>query len=144
MLYNLLTPFADDFLFFNLFRYLTFRTGGALMTALFICFIIAPPMIRWLKKKQKEGQPIRADGPETHFKKAGTPTMGGLMILISVTISTILWADLTNKFVWYALIVMVGYGLIGFCDDYLKLTKKNTKGLPGKLKILVQIIIGLA
>jgi phospho-N-acetylmuramoyl-pentapeptide-transferase len=144
MLYNLLTPFADEFLFFNLFRYLTFRTGGAIMTALVICFLIAPAMIRWLKKKQKEGQPIRSDGPQTHFAKAGTPTMGGLMILISVTISTILWADLTNKFVWYALMVMVGYGLIGFGDDYLKLTKKNTKGLPGKLKLLLQFIIGLS
>ncbi len=143
MLYNLLTPFADEFLFFNLFRYLTFRTGGAIMTALVICFLIAPAMIRWLKRKQKEGQPIRTDGPQTHFAKAGTPTMGGLMILISVTISTILWADLTNKFTWYALLVMVGYGLIGFGDDYLKLTKKNTKGLPGKLKILMQLVIGL-
>jgi phospho-N-acetylmuramoyl-pentapeptide-transferase len=144
MLYNLLTPFADEFLFFNLFRYLTFRTGGAIMTALVICFLIAPAMIRWLKKKQKEGQPIRTDGPQTHFAKAGTPTMGGLMILISVSISTLLWADLTNNFVWYALLVMVGYGLIGFGDDYLKLTKKNTKGLPGKLKLLLQFIIGLS
>ena len=90
MLYSLLTPLADDFLFFNLFRYLTFRTGGAIMTALLISFIIAPPMIRWLKKKQREGQPIRNDGPESHFAKAGTPTMGGLMILISVTLSTLL------------------------------------------------------
>ncbi|HQX27096.1 MAG TPA: phospho-N-acetylmuramoyl-pentapeptide-transferase [Alphaproteobacteria bacterium] len=144
MLYNLLTPFADEFLFFNLFRYLTFRTGGAIMTALVICFLIAPAMIRWLKKKQKEGQPIRTDGPQTHFAKAGTPTMGGLMILISVSISTLLWADLTNNFVWYALLVMVGYGLIGFGDDYLKLTKRNTKGLPGKLKLLLQFIIGLS
>ena len=77
MLYWLLTPFADDFIFFNLFRYLTFRTGGAIMTALLISFVIAPPMIRWLKSKQGAGQPIRTDGPETHFKKAGTPTMGG-------------------------------------------------------------------
>lgn len=142
MLYNLLTPLADEFLFFNLFRYLTFRTGGAIMTALLICFMIAPPMIRWLKAKQKEGQPIRKEGPESHFSKAGTPTMGGLMILISVTISTILWADLTNQFVWYALFVMVGYGLIGFGDDYLKLTKRNTKGLPGKLKIFGQLLFG--
>ncbi len=143
MLYLLLTPYADQFLFFNLFRYLTFRTGGAIMTALVISFIIAPPMIRWLKKKQKEGQPIRKDGPETHFSKAGTPTMGGLMILISVSISTLLWSDLSNPLVWYALAVMIGYGLIGFGDDYLKLTKRNTKGLPGKLKIAVQILIGL-
>lgn len=143
MLYHLLTPLADEFIFFNLFRYLTFRTGGAIMTALIICFVIAPPMIRWLKAKQKEGQPIRSDGPETHFSKAGTPTMGGLMILISVTISTLLWANLANPFVWLALLVMVGYGLIGFCDDFLKLTKRNAKGLPGRLKILTQIGIGL-
>ena len=142
MLYHLLTPLADDFIFFNLFRYLTFRTGLAIMTALVICFVIAPPMIRWLKVKQKEGQPIRDDGPETHFAKAGTPTMGGLMILISVTISTLLWSDLSNPFIWYALLVMVGYGAIGFADDYLKLTKRNTKGLSGKLKLLAQFIIG--
>ncbi len=142
MLYNLLTPLADEFIFFNLFRYLTFRTGGAIMTSLVICFIIAPPMIRWLKRLQKEGQPIREDGPETHFEKAGTPTMGGLMILISVTISTLLWADIANPFIWCALLVMVGYGLIGFADDFLKLTKRNTKGLSGKLKILGQILFG--
>jgi phospho-N-acetylmuramoyl-pentapeptide-transferase len=144
MLYLLLTPYADEFIFFNLFRYLTFRTGGAIMTTLLISFLIAPSMIRWLKKKQKEGQPIRKDGPESHFSKAGTPTMGGLMILISVTISTLLWADLSNPLVWYALAVMVGYGLIGFGDDFLKLTKKNVKGLPGKLKLLAQFLIGFA
>jgi phospho-N-acetylmuramoyl-pentapeptide-transferase len=143
MLYNLLAPFAEDYIFFNLFRYLTFRTGGAILTALVISFIIAPPMIRWLKKKQKEGQPIRKDGPETHFAKAGTPTMGGLMILISVSISTLLWADLSNLYIWCALLVMIGYGLIGFGDDYLKLTKRNVKGLPGKVKIILQILIGL-
>ncbi len=143
MLYNLLTPLAEDHQIFNLFRYLTFRTGGAIMTALIISFVIAPPMIKWLKKKQKEGQPIRNDGPETHLKKAGTPTMGGLMILISVSVSTILWADLTNKFVWYAMIVMGGYGLIGFADDYLKLTKRNHKGLPGKVKLLLQFLVGI-
>ena len=143
MLYNLFSPFAHDFIFFNLFRYLTFRTVGAVMTALLISFLIAPSMIRWLKKKQKEGQPIRKDGPESHFSKAGTPTMGGLMILISVTTSTLLWSDLSNPFVWYALLVMVGYGLIGMGDDYLKLTKRNHKGLPPRLKIVCQVVIGL-
>lgn len=143
MLYLLLMPLADDFIVFNLFRYLTFRTGGAIMTALVISFLIAPRMIRWLKARQREGQPIRSDGPETHFAKAGTPTMGGLMVLISVTLSTLLWADLSNPFIWYALLVMVGYGLIGFGDDYLKLTKRNTKGLPGKLKLLLQLAIGV-
>lgn len=134
--------FADTASFFDLFRSITFRTGGAIVTSLIICFFIAKPMIRWLKSKQSEGQPIRDDGPETHFKKAGTPTMGGLMILISVVISALLWCDLTNPFVWYSLLVMVGYGAIGFADDFLKLTKRNTKGLSGKLKILGQLVIG--
>lgn len=142
MLYNLFAPYAGDFLFFNLFRYLTFRTGCAVMTSLVICFVIGPRMIRWLKSKQAEGQPIRADGPETHFKKAGTPTMGGLMILISVTISTLLWADLKNPFIWYALLVMAGFGGIGFVDDYMKLTKRNTKGMSGRMKLLIQFTIG--
>lgn len=143
MLFNLLTPLADEFIVFNLFRYLTFRTGGAILTALLIGFVIAPPMIRMLKALQAGGQPIRKEGPESHFKKAGTPTMGGLMILISVTIATLLWADLTSPFIWYALLVMVGYGLIGFADDFLKLTKRNTKGLPGRYKIIGQVGFGL-
>lgn len=141
MLYNLLYPLADDYIFFNLFRYITFRTGGAIMTALILSFIIGPRMIVWLKSLQGSGQPIRDDGPESHFKKAGTPTMGGLMILISVAASTLLWADLTNVFIWISLLVMVGFGAIGFADDYLKLTKKNPKGLSGKLKLVVQTFI---
>ena len=143
MLYNLLVPLAEDFQIFNLFRYLTFRTGGAIMTALIISFIIAPSMIRWLKVKQAGASNIREYLEEAHIKKAGTPTMGGLMILISVSISTLLWANLTNMFVWYAMLVMVGYGLIGFIDDYLKLSKSNSKGLSGKIKILAQVVIGL-
>ena len=111
------------------------------MTALVISFVIAPPMIRWLKSKQKEGQPMREVGPD-HLAKVGTPTMGGLMILISVSISTILWADLSNAFMWYSMFVLIGYGAIGFADDYLKLTKRNHKGLSGKLKILGQLAIG--
>lgn len=141
MLYNLLSPFADDFILFNLFRYLTFRTGGAIMTALIISFVMGPAFIRWLKKKQKEGQPIRADGPETHFAKAGTPTMGGVMILGSVLISTLLWADLSNSFVWYSLLVMVGFGAVGFADDYKKLTKRSTDGVSARTRILVQIAL---
>ncbi len=143
MLYNLLVPFADDFIIFNLFRYITFRTGCAIMTALLICFLIAPAMIRWLKKQQAGASNIREHLEDAHIAKAGTPTMGGLMILISVTVSTLLWADLTNIFVWLAILVMVGYGMIGFADDYLKLTKKNSKGLPGRLKLLFQLVIGL-
>jgi len=142
MLYNLLTPLADDFIVFNLFRYLTFRTGGAILTALLICFVIAPGLIRWLKSKQSGASNIREYLEEAHAAKSGTPTMGGVMVLVSVTLSTLLWADLTNALVWYALLVMVGYGLIGFADDYLKLTKTNTKGLPRKFKILGQVLIG--
>jgi phospho-N-acetylmuramoyl-pentapeptide-transferase len=141
MLYNLLTPLGDQLQFFNLFNYQTFRTGGALMTSLIISFLIGPALINWLRAKQKEGQPIRKEGPETHFKKAGTPTMGGLMILISVTVSTLLWADFFSPFIWIALLVLVGYGLIGFGDDYLKLTKRNTDGLSGRLKLLCQLLI---
>lgn len=142
MLFNLLYPLADQFGPLNLFRYITFRTGGAIMTALFICFVIGPALIRWLKRKQGDGQPIRADGMETHLKKKGTPTMGGLMILLSVVVSTLLWVDLTNAYTWIVLLVIVGFGLIGFGDDYLKLTKRNTKGLPGRLKLAGQVAIG--
>lgn len=142
MLYNLLVPLAEDVQFFNLFRYLTFRTGGAIGTALILCFLIGRPMIHWLKSLQGAGQPIREDGPEGHLVKRGTPTMGGLMILISVIIATLLWSDLTNPFVWCALAVLVGFGFIGFMDDYLKLTKKNTAGLSGRIKILLQVLIG--
>ncbi len=141
MLYNLLFPLADDFIVFNLFRYLTFRTGGALMTALIVAFVIGPSLIRGLRSRQGAGQPIRDDGPEGHFAKRGTPTMGGLMILIGVALSTLLWADLTNAYVWIVLLVTTGFGLIGFFDDYLKLTKRNSRGLPGKMKLVLQVLI---
>ena len=143
MLYHLLYPLAADFGPFNLFRYLTFRTGGAILTALIISFLVGPALIRWLKKKQGEGQPIRADGPETHLKKKGTPTMGGLMILIAVFVSTLLWVDLSNAYVWIVLLVTVGFGLVGFGDDYLKLTKRNPKGLPGRAKLVAQVGVSL-
>jgi phospho-N-acetylmuramoyl-pentapeptide-transferase len=142
MLFNLLPAFADDFQFFNLFRYLTFRAGGAVITALILSFVLGPSLIRWLKKKQGEGQPIREDGPESHLlTKRGTPTMGGVLILFSLTVSTLLWADLSNPYVWTVLLVTGGFGMIGFADDYLKLTKRNTKGLPGKLKLAAQFVI---
>ena len=143
MLPALFAPLADQSLFFNLFRYLTFRTGAAMMTALVLAFVIGPWLIRALKARQGAGQPIREDGPEGHFKKRGTPTMGGLMILIAIVVSTILWADLRNTFVWITLLVTIGFGLVGFGDDYLKLTKRNPKGLSGKLKLLVQGAIAL-
>jgi phospho-N-acetylmuramoyl-pentapeptide-transferase len=124
MLYNLLFPLASHGAFFNLFKYLTFRSGGAVMTALIISFIIGPRLIAWLRLKQKGGQPIRDDGPESHLlTKKGTPTMGGLMMLFSVTVSTILWADISNHYVWIALFVTLAYGLIGFADDYMKVSK---------------------
>lgn len=144
MLCNLLSPLADDFQLFNLFRYLTFRTGGAIMTALIICFLIGPGMIRWLKSKQAEGQPIRdaSIGPD-HIAKAGTPTMGGLMILLSAGVSVFLWSDLTNPYVWIVLGVIAGFGLIGLADDYAKLTKRSHQGVPGKVRLGLEFLIAL-
>jgi phospho-N-acetylmuramoyl-pentapeptide-transferase len=144
MLFNLLAPLADEIQLFNLFRYLTFRSGGAVLTALVISFILGPTVIRWLKSKQGEGQPIRLDGPESHLlTKKGTPTMGGVLILLALASSTLLWADLGNRYVWIVLWVTIGYGAVGFGDDFLKLTKRNSKGLPGRLKLVLQIAIGL-
>ncbi|MCB9965726.1 MAG: phospho-N-acetylmuramoyl-pentapeptide-transferase [Rhodospirillales bacterium] len=142
MLYNLLYPFADEFALFNLFKYLTFRTGGAVMTALLIGFVIGPKVIRWLKKKQGEGQPLREIGPD-HAHKHGTPTMGGLMILISAGVSTLLWADLTNLYVWMVLGVFIGFGMIGFADDFKKLTKRSHLGVSGKVRLLLESGIAL-
>lgn len=142
MLYNLLVPLAEQFSPLNLFRYLTFRSGGAVFTALLICFIIGPRVIRWLKSRQGAGQPIRSDGPAHHLQtKKGTPTMGGVMILISLGISTLLWADLANPYVWITLGVTFGFGAVGFVDDYLKLTKRNTRGFAGRYKILIETVI---
>lgn len=141
MLFHLLAPFAHNFILFNLFRYITFRTGCAMATSLLICFIFGPAIIRWLKSKQGEGQPIREDGPETHLKKKGTPTMGGLMILISVIVSTLLWMDLSNVYTWAVLFVTVGFGLVGFFDDYSKLTHRSTDGVPARVRLAIQIII---
>ena len=143
MLFNLLVPFAGDFGPLNLFRYLTFRTGGAVITALFIAFLVGPPMIDWLRMKQSEGQPIRLDGPENHLlTKKGTPTMGGFLILLALTGSTLLWADLTSGYIWTVLVVTIGFGAIGFADDFLKVTKRNSRGLPSRLKLLAQVAIG--
>ena len=144
MLHNLLTPLADEFILFNLFRYLTFRSGAAVLTALLISFVIGPRIINWLKKKQREGQPIREDGPESHIlTKQGTPTMGGVLILLAVSISTLLWADLRNGFVWVILFITFGFGLVGFADDYLKLTRRNHKGVSGRLRLGAEIAIAL-
>lgn len=144
MLYNVLFPLADQAGILNLFKYLTFRTGGAVMTALLISFFAGPSVIRWLRRKQRRGQPIRTDGPETHLlTKKGTPTMGGILVLLALSLSTLLWADLTNPYVWIVLFVTLSYGLIGFADDFLKVSKRNTKGLPGKLKLVGQVAVAL-
>ncbi len=138
MLYYLFY-FVDFFSPFNLFRYLTFRTMGALLTALIIAFLCGKPFIAWLKSKQKDGQPIRLDGPETHLvTKKGTPTMGGVLILFSLTLSTLLWANVANPYILMTLLITLGFGVLGMMDDYLKLTKKSSKGLSGKGKLLIQ------
>ena len=145
MLPNLARPLAEQFILFNLFRYLTFRSGAACLTALAVSFWLGPKLIRWLRSVQRQGQPIRIDGPERHLiEKKGTPTMGGLLILFAMTISTLLWVDLRNGYVWAVLSVTWGYGLLGFADDYLKVTKRSHKGVPGRVKLLVQALIGLA
>jgi phospho-N-acetylmuramoyl-pentapeptide-transferase len=144
MLYALLFPLAGQVHFFNLFRYITFRAGGACLTALVVSFWLGPKIIRQLKSMQRHGQPIRLDGPERHLiEKKGTPTMGGVLILAALGVSTLLWADLENGYVWAVLFVTLGYGAIGFADDFLKLTRRNTKGVSGRVKLLAQASIGL-
>lgn len=136
---------ADQGGIFNLFNYLTFRTGGAVLTSMVICFLTGPHIINWLKSKQKKGQPIRDDGPQSHIiAKAGTPTMGGFMILLGLVVSTLLWADLESPFVWAVLVVTLSFGAIGFVDDYLKVTRASSAGVPGKLKFAIELAIGLS
>ena len=145
MLYNLLTPLAEDFQLFNLFRYLTFRSGAAALTALALSFLLAPGMIAWLRARQTNGQPIREDGPKSHLEtKRGTPTMGGALILTALVASTLLWADLANGYVWIVLAVTLCFGLVGFADDYLKLARSSSRGLPGKAKLAVQVAVSAA
>jgi phospho-N-acetylmuramoyl-pentapeptide-transferase len=145
VLNDLLVPFEGYFQPFNLFRYITFRTAGALITAVLIAFVFGAPMIRWLRKRQGKGQPIRTDGPESHLlTKTGTPTMGGLIILISFGVAALLWADLKNPYVWAVLLVTFGFGAIGFVDDYDKVTKQSHEGLSGRMRLLLEFLIGLA
>jgi phospho-N-acetylmuramoyl-pentapeptide-transferase len=125
----------------NLIRYLSFRTGGAVATALFIGLIIGPKFIDWLRVRQGKGQPIRADGPQTHLAKRGTPTMGGLMILTALALSILLWMDLRNSYVWAVLAVTFGFGLIGFLDDYDKVRKASTAGVSGRVRLLLEFAI---
>jgi len=140
-----LTRFStDQFILANLFRYITFRSGAACLTALVLSLVLGPAVIRWLKSVQRGGQPIREDGPARHLiEKKGTPTMGGVLILVSLTASTLLWADLRNGYVWAVLLLTLGYGAIGFIDDYLKLSRRNTKGVSARGKLVAQVVLGL-
>ena len=142
MLYEWLAPLSDQFQLFNLLNYLTFRSGGALMTSMLIAFILGPRIINMLRARQGKGQPIREDGPQGHIiKKAGTPTMGGLLILLSVVFSTLLWGNLRSPFLWTVFLVTVGFGIIGFYDDYLKVSRQNPKGFSGKIKLVLEFAI---
>ncbi|HSH41665.1 MAG TPA: phospho-N-acetylmuramoyl-pentapeptide-transferase [Arenicellales bacterium] len=143
MLLFLFDALASELTVFNVFRYITFRGICGVLTALTICFVLGPVMIRRLSQHQI-GQTVRQDGPPTHFDKVGTPTMGGAMILVSVVISTLLWADLTNRFVWVVLLVTLAFGVIGWMDDYRKLIDKNPRGIGAANKFTAQSVVGLA
>jgi phospho-N-acetylmuramoyl-pentapeptide-transferase len=142
LIYHLLYPLHTTISFFNVFRYITFRTIFASITALLICLIIGPWLIRKLQSLQIDQQ-IREDGPQSHLVKKGTPTMGGVLIIFAVMISTLLWANLANEYVWLILMVTIGYGLIGFFDDYRKFVGKNSRGISGKTRLAGEIIIAL-
>jgi len=140
MLYHILYPLAADIRLLNVFKYLTFRTIYAMITALLVAFFIGPWVIRKLEGLQAR-QVIRTDGPESHLKKQGTPTMGGVLILAAILIPTLLWADLTNRYIWLALFIITGYGIIGFVDDYKKVVEKNPKGLTPRQKMFWQVLL---
>ncbi len=142
MLYHLLYPLAQYYSFLNVFKYISFRTIGASLTALAISFVLGPYFIKFLSQKQAR-QVIRDDGPPTHLAKAGTPTMGGFLLIISLLVSTLLWADLTNLYIWLAMGIIFLYGMIGFVDDYLKVSRRSTKGIAGRVKLTAQILTGL-
>jgi phospho-N-acetylmuramoyl-pentapeptide-transferase len=143
MLYELVN-FSDQLGLLNVFRYQTFRTGGAIMTALLFVFLFGPIIIDNLRVRQGKGQPIREDGPQSHFAKRGTPTMGGIMILAGVSVATLLWANWSSPYVWIVLGVTLGYGAIGFWDDYLKVTKQSTSGFGSRARLGLEIGIAAA
>ncbi|MBL8585544.1 MAG: phospho-N-acetylmuramoyl-pentapeptide-transferase [Bradyrhizobiaceae bacterium] len=139
-----LAELSDKVGVFNVFRYITFRAAGAIVTAALFVFLFGPVIIAKLRMKQGKGQPIRTDGPQSHLvTKKGTPTMGGLMILSGLVMSTVLWANPTNPYVWVVLFVTLGFGLIGFYDDYLKVTKQSHAGFPGKMRLALECLIAL-
>ena len=142
MLLELAQWLGKEYRVFNVFNYITLRAVLACMTALVISFIIGPAMIRKLTA-YKIGQSVRDDGPQTHLVKAGTPTMGGALVLVAVTVTTLLWADLQNRFVWVVLLVTLGFGVVGWVDDYRKVVHRNPKGLSAKAKFFWQSVIGL-
>jgi phospho-N-acetylmuramoyl-pentapeptide-transferase len=142
MLYHLLYPLYTKFSGFNVFKYITFRSAGAVLTALIVSFLFGKPMIAWLRRL-KVGQHVRNDGPQTHLSKQGTPTMGGLLIILALVSSTLLWSDLTDKYVWVVLFATLAFGGVGFWDDYLKVVKKRSKGLSAKHKFGLQIAASL-
>ena len=143
MLYSFLTSLVDTYSFLNVFKYITFRIGLSVVTSLIIVFLIGNPLIKYFSKKQITG-PIRQDGPIDHIiKKTGTPTMGGLMILIGIIVATLMWADLKNIYIWIVLFVCSSLGLLGFADDYLKIKFKNSSGIYGKLKFFGQLLVAL-
>src|SRR5579872_1457223 len=137
-----LVELSDKLSVLNVFRYITFRTGGAVVTALVFVFLFGPLIINRLRIKQGKGQPIRSDGPQSHLvTKVGTPTMGGLMILSGFLVSTLLWANPANRYVWIVLGVTLSFGLIGFYDDYLKITKQNHDGVSGRVRLALEALI---
>ncbi len=142
MLHHIFVNLADQLSVLNVFRYITFRTGGAIMTALIFVFLFGPSLINALRLRQGKGQPIRDDGPERHIiEKQGTPTMGGLMILLGIAVSTLLWANLLNPYVWVVLAVTMSFGVIGLYDDYLKVTRSSSRGFPTKVKFSIECLV---
>ena len=140
MLYHLLYPLHTEFAVFNVFRYITFRTIYAVLTALAISFLFGPALIRSLQRYQI-GQQIREEGPKSHQRKAGTPTMGGILMVISLLLATLLWADLLNGYVWLAMLAVVGFGVIGFLDDFLKAVRRRSEGLAARYKFGLQLLV---
>ncbi len=143
MFYNLLSPYAHSSHIANLFTYISFRSGIAILFSMIICLLMGPKLISYLRNLHKNGQPIREDGPKTHIDKAGTPTMGGIMILTSTIISTLLFANWANPYIWICLFVLISFGALGFLDDYKKVSKNNHYGISGKMKLAIQFLVSV-